>query len=410
MLPRSGREYGGRVIGRGGLRHLTTRPKRWAALALLIGCTLVLGACSDAENNGQNPLRPKGPAAERIDNLFVPIFWIAVAVGVFVLAGVVFVAFRFRYREGKNDNPKQIHGSTPLEIGWTIAPALLLAIIAVPTIKTIFDLQAAPAAGTALEVEVIGKQWWWQFDYTDQKIITADELVIPTGQPIRLHLSSCEKDVLPGDCNVIHSFWVPELAGKTDVVPGRDNHMNIEADKPGTYLGQCAEYCGLSHANMRFRVIAKTPAEFDQWIREQKRGPAVPFQEGPADNPQYAGPAQELVGETFACVNCHVFDDSSKPQYGPNLTHLASRTTFASGYYELTRENLIDWVLDAPSMIPMQSKVCRLTTPAADNECVGMPSFTKDTPKGNQPGTGQPWPVMTRAQAEQIADYLLELK
>ena len=122
------------MIGRGGLRHLTTRPKRWAALALVVGSTLILGACSDAQNNGQNPLRPNGPAAEKIDNLFVPIFWIAVTVGVFVLAGVVFVAFRYRYREGKNENPKQIHGSTPLEIGWTIIPAVLLAIIAVPTI------------------------------------------------------------------------------------------------------------------------------------------------------------------------------------------------------------------------------------------------------------------------------------
>ena len=129
-------------------------------------------------------------------------------------AACSYVSFRFRYREGKNENPKQIHGSTPLEIGWTILPALLLAIIAVPTIKTIFDIQKAPAAGTALEVEVIGKQWWWQFGYTDEKIITANELVIPTETPVRLKLSACEKGILTGDCNVIHSFWVPELAGQ----------------------------------------------------------------------------------------------------------------------------------------------------------------------------------------------------
>ena len=387
------------MIGRGGLRHLTTRPKRWAALALVVGSTLILGACSDAQNNGQNPLRPNGPAAEKIDNLFVPIFWIAVTVGVFVLAGVVFVAFRYRYREGKNENPKQIHGSTPLEIGWTIIPAVLLAIIAVPTIKTIFDLQEAPAAGTALEVTVVGKQWWWEFKYKEAKVVTADELVIPTGTPVRIRLSSCE-DTLPGECNVILSFWVPELAGKTDVVPGRDNHMNIEADDPGTYLGQCAEYCGLSHANMRFRVIAKTRADFDQWIEEQQQGPAVPFVESDGSTP--AGPAQELIATKFACTNCHELNDPAQASYGPNLVHLASRTTFASGYYQLTRSNLIDWVLNAPSMIPMQSKVCRETTPAADNECVGMPSFTEDTPAGD--------PVMTRAEAEQIADYLLELK
>ncbi len=368
-------------------------------LALVVGSALLLGACSDAQDNGQNPLRPNGPDAQRIDNLFVPIFWIAVAVGVFVLAGVLYVSFRFRYREGTNDNPKQIHGSTPLEIGWTILPALLLAIIAVPTIKTIFDIQKAPAAGTALEVKVVGKQWWWQFDYTDQNFITANELVIPTGQPVRLHLTACD-DSLTGECNVIHSFWVPELAGKTDVVPGRDNKMNIEADNPGTYLGQCAEYCGLSHANMRFRVIAKTPADFEQWVEEQQEGPTVPLVESDGETP--AGPAQELVYEKFSCINCHVFDDSKRDNYGPNLTHLASRTTFASGYYKLTRENLIDWVLDAPSMIPMQSKQCRLSSQEAILACVGMPSFEKDTPPGQ--------PTMTRAEAEQIAEFLLELK
>jgi cytochrome c oxidase subunit 2 len=382
------------------LRHLTTRPKRWALLALVVGSALFLGACSDAQDNGQNPLRPNGPDAERIDNLFVPIFWIAVAVGVFVLAGVLYVSFRYRYREGKNENPKQIHGSTPLEIGWTILPAVLLAIIAVPTIKTIFDIQKAPAAGTALEVEVIGKQWWWQFNYTDEEIVTANELVIPTETPVRLKLSACEKGILTGDCNVIHSFWVPELAGKTDVVPGRDNHMNIEADRPGTYLGQCAEYCGLSHANMRLRVIAKTPADYEQWVSEQQEGPAVPFVESDGTTP--AGPAQELMSTTYGCSGCHTIDDSSKSSYGPNLTHLASRTTFASGYYKLTRENLIDWVLDAPSMIPMQSEQCRLSSEEAILACVGMPSFVKDTPPGQE--------TMTRDQAEEIADYLLELK
>jgi cytochrome c oxidase subunit 2 len=367
-------------------------------LALVVGSTLVLGACSDARDNGQNPMRPNGPAAEKIDNLFVPIFWIAVAVGVFVLAGVIYVSVRYRYREGKNENPKQIHGSTPLEIGWTIAPAILLAIIAVPTIKTIFDLQAAPAAGTALEVEVVGKQWWWEFKYNEQKVVTADELVIPTGQPVRIHLSACDS-TLVGECNVIHSFWVPELAGKTDVVPGRANKMNIEADNPGTYLGQCAEYCGLSHANMRFRVIAKSPADFDQWIDEQQAGPAVPLFDSDGTTP--AGNAQELFAQKFQCTNCHIADDSQKFSYGPNLTHLASRTTFASGYYKLTRDNLIDWILDAPSMIPMQSKQCRLSSQEAIDACVGMPSFTQDTPPGQ--------PTMTRDEAEQIADYLLEL-
>ena len=181
-------------------------------------------------------------------------------------------------------------------------------------------------------------------------------------------------------------------------MPGHDQRITIEADKPGTYLGQCAEYCGLSHANMRFRVIAKTADDFQQWLSEQQQGPAQPLYA--ADGTTPAGDAQNLIVNTFACTNCHVLDDSSKAPYGPNLTHLASRSTFASGTYPLTRKNLINWVMDAPSMIPMSSQDCRL--PPGQGICVGMPSFTKNTPKG--------LPTMTQTQAEQIADFLLELK
>ena len=374
-----------------------------ANTALLGASALALAACRGPDN-GQNSLRPKGPAAETIDNLFVPVFIVSVVVGIFVLSAVLFVALRFRQRSGHPDNPKQIHGSTPLEIGWTIVPALILAVVAVFTIATIFDLAEEPKGDDVLEVRSIGKQWWWEFEYPDAEVVTANELVIPTGTPVRVNLTACD-DSLPGECNVIHSFWVPELAGKQDVVPGRDQATTIEADEPGTYLGQCAEYCGLSHANMRFRVIAVTPDEFDAWLGDQQQNPAVPFQEGPSDDQQPAGPAQELVQAKYQCTNCHAFDDSSVGSYGPNLTHLASRETFASGDYELTRERLIEWLLDAPSLVPMQSEDCRKPGAPAlaegEGQCVGMPSFTKDTPEG--------MPVMTREDAEVIADYLLEL-
>ena len=136
---------------------------------------------------------------------------------------------------------------------------------------------------------------------------------------------------------MIHSFWVPELSGKKDVVPGQDNTLTLNADKPGTYLGQCAEYCGLSHANMRFRVIAKSPADFQTWLSEQQQGPGQPARR--LRRQTRPGSTQELLTNTknFGCTNCHIFDDSSKASYGPNLTHLASRTTFASGSYPLTR-------------------------------------------------------------------------
>jgi cytochrome c oxidase subunit 2 len=367
--------------------------------AVVLGLSsLLLAACS-AEDNGQNSLKPEGPQAEKIDRLFIPVFWVSVVIGVLVLGAVVVFALRFRYRSGKNENPKQIHGSTPLEIGWTIVPALILAVVAVPTVITIFDLNKEPT-GDVVNVTAVGKQWWWEFKYPEQDVVTANELVIPAGRPVKVNLTACD-DSLPNKCNVIHSFWVPELNGKRDVVPGRKTFTTIEADKPGTYLGQCAEYCGLSHANMRFRVIAKEPRDFDRWIGEQQQGPAVPFQVGTGAQTQAAGPTQELMSTKFQCTNCHSVGDSKVSSYGPNLTHFASRTTFASGYYALNKDRLVEWVHNAPGLIPMESKACREPGEPAAGQCVGMPSFSRDTPAGQ--------PTMTRQEAEEIADYLLEL-
>jgi len=380
------------------IRRRVTRKLWIPALATL---ALILAACSteSGPENGQNSLRPKGTSAEKIDNLFTPILWVAVAVGVLIIGATIFVALRFRVRKGNDDRPKQIHGSTPFEISWTIIPAVILAVIAVPTVALTFDLSEKPA--NPINITVVGKQWWWQFDYPkqeniDTKVVTANEMHIPTGRDIFLTLKACDPS-LPGGfdggpgCNVIHSFWVPELAGKRDVVPGHDNQMKLRADTPGTYLGQCAEFCGLSHANMRFRVIAESPGDFEAWVAGQQEGPAVSL----AD----AGDAKQLFTQKYQCTNCHTTSDSSLSVYGPNLTHLASRTTFASGYYELTKPKLVEWILNAPSLIPMQSEDCRLPPPAT---CVGMPSFTENTPKG--------YPVMTRAEAGTLADYLLELK
>jgi cytochrome c oxidase subunit 2 len=369
---------------------------RRLVLAAVAGLVLVLAGCSEVKNNGQNSLEPKGAQARKIDNLFVPWLIVAIVIGIAIIVATVFLAVKFRYRPGKNENPKQIHGNTKLEIGWTILPALLLAIVAVPTVSTIFDLAQNPGS-QALQVTVEGKQWWWQFSYPDAKVVTADEMVIPTGRDVFLKLTACDGTGAAKTCNVIHSFWVPELSGKKDVVPGHENTLTLSADKPGTYLGQCAEYCGLSHANMRFRVIAKSPADFDQWLTEQKQGPVQPMS-APDGSP--AGAAQTLIAKTFLCTNCHVLDDSSKATYGPNLTHLASRTTFASGAYPLNRQNLVNWVRDAPSMIPMSSDGCRL--PPGQGICVGMPSFINNTPKGQ--------PTMSQNQAEQIADFLLGQK
>ncbi len=203
--------------------------RRLRRVGLLVGLVTVLVACGN--DNGQNSLNPKGPYAQKIDNLFIPILILAIVIGIAVLVATVFFALKFRHREGKPDNPKQIHGSTPLEIGWTIVPALILAVVAVPTIATIFDLAKKPTGPNVLNVTVSGKQWWWQFELpkqpmVDKNVVTSTELHIPVNT--KVYLSEVSD-------NVIHSFWVPELNGKKDVMPGRTNHNTIEADKPGTY-------------------------------------------------------------------------------------------------------------------------------------------------------------------------------
>ncbi len=377
---------------------------RRLVLAAVVALAALLAACGSG--NGQNTLEPKGEAARKIDSLLQPVVFLAVIpIAILVLAGTVFVAVKFRYRPGVNENPKQTHGHSKLEITWTVIPALILAAVAVPTVSTIFQLAEDPGP-QALQVEVVGKQWWWQFRYNEAKVVTANELVIPAGRKVHLTLRACDP-TLPAPeggtiadgsvgCNVIHSFWPAELAGKRDVVPGHDNKLTISADKPGVYLGQCAEYCGLAHADMRFRVIAKSSSDFEDWLTEQQSGPAEPVIDEESGQPFPGTP--ELFATKYACTNCHVFDDSSGRSYGPNLTHLASRTTFASGVYKLNRANLVKWLLDAPSMVPMESEHCREGL-GTGTTCVGMPSFTKNTPKGQ--------PTMTQADAEEMADFLL---
>ncbi len=379
------------------MKDRSTRPGWRATLTLLAAAVIVLGACGGGRQNGQNVFKPNGTAAHKINNLFTPVAFIAVGVLVFVVGLLLVAVFKFRERPGHPTNVKQVHGNTPLEITWTVIPALILAVIAVPTVSTIFDLARKPT-GNVVNINVVGKQWWWQFEYPQEKIVTADEFVVPVDTQVRLTLRACDPTLGQSGytaCSVIHSFWIPELAGKQDAVPGRTSHLNFKADKTGTFLGQCAQYCGLAHARMRMRVKVVTVAEYADWVRSQQAGPAQPFL---VDGKAAPG-AASLIANRYQCTNCHIFDDSKKPSYGPNLTHLASREVFASGDYPLTRDNLVKWVMDAPSLVPMESQKCLEPPPAT---CVGMPSFTKHLPAGRQP--------MSKQDAETIADYLLAHK
>jgi cytochrome c oxidase subunit 2 len=334
----------------------------------LVALAVVAVAC--APNATQSALEPKGPYAEKAQNLFVPVFWVAAAI-FFVVEGLLLVfAIRYRHRKNVTRIPPQVHGNTRLEVAWTILPTLILAGVAVPTIATIWDLAAEPT-GDVLEVNVLGHQWWWEFDYPEQKILTANELHIPTGKPVYLTLcavgfgygapvpsqggppapSECQQGPPEGPppaaigASVIHSFWVPELAGTQDVIPNQTNHLTLQADAPGTYEGQCKEYCGLSHAYMRFTVVAHTPEDFERWVRDQQAPAASP---GP-------GSAAARGAEIFGggqCVNCHSISGlqapNGEPVLGsngaPNLTHLMSRECFRGCTMPITEENLRRWL------------------------------------------------------------------
>jgi cytochrome c oxidase subunit 2 len=280
-------------------------------------------------------LKPAGPIAERIDDLWWLVFWIAVVIFVLVQGAILFAVVVFRDRKG-GPEPKQIRGNNKLEVLWTAIPALILVGVAVPTVQTIFDITERPE--NSLQVEVIGHQWWFEYVYPGQDIVTANTLVIPAGQPIDLILKS--EDVL-------HNFWVPQLAGKRYLISGQETYLTIEASEPGEFLGQCAEFCGLSHALMRARVIALDDAGWEQWVADQQQ-PAVVPAEG----------SLEAEGEAAflntGCTRCHViegvWEEVSRQPPAPDLTHFASRTHFAGASFELTSQNLRDWLADPPAM------------------------------------------------------------
>jgi len=328
---------------------------------------VVLASCgANGPHNDQNALHPAGPAAREILDLMNPFFWVAVVVGAGVVGMTIFVAVRFRERPDDDRSPVQTHGNIVLEVSWTIIPFLILAVMAVPTVATIFNLAKIPKGPNVVHVTVDARQWFWQYEYTDKdaQFYTANELHIPVNQPVVLTLKSSK---------VIHSFWVPALAGKKDVVPGHDNTLTIEADRPGTFLGQCAEYCGLSHANMRLRVIAQSKADYEDWVREQQ-----------AALPEATVAKWDTLAKPWGCVSCHSITSSKKDvgsTIGPNLTHLGDRETFAGDIYPMTLDDLTKWIHDAPGRKP------------AGPLKGWMPSFDKGG--------------MTTTQAHQLAKFLL---
>ncbi len=269
-------------------------------------------------------------------------FVLAITGGIFVTVGGLMAWALIRYRARKDDDgsePPQIYGSTQVELAWTVIPILIVVVLFLTTARIIFAIQDAPKPQAALDVTVIGHQFWWEFRYPKLGIVTANELHVPVStaldpQPTYLHLLSADVD---------HSFWVPQLAGKTDMIPNHPNETWIEPLHTGVYLGQCAQFCGVEHAKMLLRVYVDTPEQFDAWVKQQ--------QQPGAQDPRVA--AGRHIFETEACTNCHtIAGTAARGTYGPDLTHLASRTTIAAGAALNTPENLRAWIQNPDTFKP----------------------------------------------------------
>ncbi len=308
-----------------------SRAPLWAGLAAL--AALLLGGCT-RQQFPQSTLHPTADYSGWIQNLNLQLtFWVVV---IFVLVqGLLIVAVvRFRARPGAPE-PKQVHGNTTLEIAWTIAPAIILALVAVPTVLTIWKTQSRPP-GDLMKVKVVGHQWWWEFQYPDLGVTTASEMHVPVGKTVWVDIETAD---------VIHSFWFPAVAGKRDAVPNHTNHIWFTADSLGTFPGQCAEFCGLSHANMRMKLMVESPADFALWVADQKHAPVEP------DSTTLAGQGRRIFA-TAACIGCHTIDGVSAGIIGPNLSHVGSRTTIAGGLFPNTPDQMAKWIADAPGRKP----------------------------------------------------------
>ncbi len=387
-----------------------------ASAAVLTGC---------AKDAPQDTWQPKGENAQKIHDLQWPVFLVAGIVGVVVMVAVAYAVVRFR--DKGQPMPEQSHGKPALEIALTILPALILVGVGIPTVSTIFDL--ADTSDTECIVNVTGQQWWWEYDYPAQEgcggisepIITSGQLVIPADTNVMLRLTSRD---------VIHSFWIPALNGKKDTVPGRVHTLRMQANQPGIYAGQCTEFCGLSHANMKMEAVALNPDDFQTWVANQLE---------PYVSPE-AG-SQAALGEaafTANCAYCHQVNglSSTAPDgtvtpvlanpdqfmvsgSAPNLSHLMTRNTFAGATWDLLTDECRDRVWNASP-----EEFGALYLQGVTEECLNevdlrewirnapakKPMYASDAQKANSGGKvrGMPALGLNETQIDQIIAYLLE--
>ena len=285
-----------------------------------------------------NIFRPLGDSADSVFRISV--LTLSICATIFVVVGglLTYAIIRFRSREGDHaTEPAQVYGSNQIEIAWTVIPILIVFVLTMSAARVTSAIQDKRAPADAVKVTVVGHQWWWEIRYPELGIVAANELHIPLNSKTRPKYTFLTLE----SADVAHGFWVPQLAGKTDVIPNRSNKMWIDARELGVYLGNCSEYCGTQHANMLIRVVVDTPEDFDTWVAAQKT-------ESTGD--PGAGRQTFL---SLNCVNCHtVRGTPAEGKFGPDLTHLMSRQTIASGMIPATAQNVRAWVSDPQSIKP----------------------------------------------------------
>ena len=296
-------------------------------------------ACGQSVHPVGNIFDPQATPAESVYHLSLLVITVCTAI-FFVVSGLLtFTIMRFRRKADDDKEPAQVYGSDRIEVAWTVIPILIVLVLTMATARVVIAIQNKPAPKDALQVTVIGHQWWWEFRYPDFGIVTANELHVPLSTAARPALTFLKLE----SADVAHSFWVPQLSGKTDLIPNRTNTMWIDPRQEGTFLGNCAEYCGMQHANMLIRVIVQAPADFEKWAAAQKL-------DAPYDSRLEKERATFL---SLSCVNCHrVSGTSASGTFGPDLSHLMSRATLGSGVIPNTAANLRTWVTDPQTIKP----------------------------------------------------------
>ena len=384
------------------------------------GISLVAASC--ATNAPQDTWQPKGPNAKLIDDLQQPVFAVAGIIGLIVAVAVTYTMIK--YRDRGQPIPEQTHGKPALEITLTIIPALILAVVSVFTFGAIFKL--AKTDDTEMIINVTGQQWWWEYDYPvqnefgiTQPIISSGQLVMPVGTKVLLRETSRD---------VIHSYWIPALNGKRDAVPGRIHTLRLEADKPGIYAGQCTEFCGLSHANMRMEAVALSKEDFAKWVANQQA--------------PYVAPAKDTLAkqgeEVFLnqCVRCHQVngltradgtpaiaapDENVWSGAAPNLSHLMSRNTFAGAMFDLLSKQCRDEVWNAPSDVVGAKYLVGVTEECLNQkdlrawlrnapEVKPMYANPADLAISNGKYRGMPYLALSEDDINKLVAYLLTLK